>query len=422
MHNRIFLDPVAEAQHRRGLLGAHFDCFVTWMQERGYSLRIMQDYVRFVTHFGKYLKRRGIHDIHRLEGVEGHKLVVIYRRYWENKGHNDKNLFFAISLYIRVLEETGILRNSPPRDSSLFHETEQYVTFLKDQKGLSTSTIYYHRYWVDKFLRFLGCKNTASTLPSFGITHVDRFIEQESVRLKRNTQHKLIVALRSFFRFLYQSEKLTTDLSCLITVPRRYRLESLPRVLSWDKIQKVLDSVDCSTGMDLRDYAILILLSSYGLRAGEVVRLRFEDVDWRKEIIHIVPGKTGKDLYLPLLPTVGKAILEYLKRGRPPSKYREFFLSEHAPKSPLSAANITRVVNQYIKLAGLSLPRQGAHLIRHSFATHLNRSGVPFKQISDLLGHRDPESTHLYTKTATEKLREVALEVPEEVKRWKRKQ
>lgn len=416
MHSKIFLYPTVETKHRKGLLGAHLDCFFTWMQEYGYARHTVIKHIECVGHFGQYLKRRGIHDIHRLEGVEGQKLMATYRKYWIAKGHQDD--VFGIALYIRALKEAGILNNLLSRDSLLFPQTQQHIKFLKDQKGLAKGSIDKHKYWVEKFLRFLGCQNGASSLPSFGITHVDDFIKQESVRLKRKTQMILVWVLRSFLRFLYQSGKLTTDLSYLVTNPRCYRLESIPCVLRWDKVQKVLNSVNRSTKTGLRDYAILMLLSNCGLRAGEVARLKFENISWRKNIIYIAPGKTGKDNYLPLLTEVGTAIVEYLKHVRPPSKYREVFLSIVTPKAPITANNIGRIARQYIKLAGFSPSRQGAHVMRHSFATHLKRKGVPSKHISDLIGHRNPESTHLYTKTATDDLREVALEVPEEVQQW----
>jgi len=411
MHNKIFLPP-AEGKHRKGLLGAHFDCFVTHMQDNAYALQTMQYYIRSVTHFGKYLKRKGIHDIHQLEGRKGYDLVARYRRYCKAKHQQ----YTGIKLYIDVLEKAGILKNSINRCSSVFRTTQQYVIFLNDQRGLCEYSIYKHKYWTDKFLQFIGCEKGASPIPSFGIADVDRFIEQESVRLKRKTQQTLAGVLRGYFRFLYQSGKLTTDLSPLVTSPRCYKLESLPPVLRWDEVQKVLDSIDRSMEKGLRNYAIFILLSSYGLRVGEVAKLKLEDIKWRKEIIYIAPIKSGKDRYLPLLPVVGKAILEYLKCERPPSKYREIFLTTRTPILPLKASNIShRIVTHHLKLAGLSLSRYGAHLIRHSFATHLKRRDAPFKQISDLLGHQDPKSTHLYTKTAYDDLREVALEVPEEL-------
>lgn len=187
----------------------------------------------------------------------------------------------------------------------------------------------------------------------------------------------------------------------------------MPRVLDWDEVQKIVNSVHRSTRNGPQYYAILVLLTTYGLRAGEVAQLKLEDIDWRRKAIHIVPRKSGKDLYLPLTHGVAQAILDYLRHRRFPSKYRQVFLLTRAPWRSLTRQNIAYVVNRHIELAGLESPRGGSHLLRHSFATHLIRKGASLKQIGDLLGHRTLESTHIYTKTATEHLREVALEVPE---------
>ena len=329
--------------------------------------------------------------------------------------------FLVHSFTCECLEEAGVLRNSDSSNSSLFYETQRYIDFLESQRGLCEGSIGNHTRWAEKFLEFLGCQKGISSLPTFEISDVDRFVEQEAVLLRRASQQTLTRVLRSFLRFLYQSGKLTSDLSYLVTNPRHYKLETLPRVLDWDEVQKVLGSVDRSTKTGRQHYAILALLTAYGLRAGEVARLKLEDIDWRKETIYIAPGKTGQDLRLPLIPQVGKAILAYLKRGRPSSKYREIFLLTKAPWTPFDRHNISYVVDRHIQLAGLSPSRRGSHLLRHSFATNLIRKGVRLKEIGDILGHRNSESTHLYTKTAVENLREVALEVPEEVKSWEAK-
>ncbi len=411
MHEKIFLNPAIEAKHRRRLLGAHLDCFVTWMQEHGYSPLSIQFYIQYVTHFGKYLERRGVCSIHQLEGLAGQKLLATYQRYCKRRGYSRRDS--GLKLYLQALEEASVLTKSVSTNSLTFHETEQYVSFLKNQKGLSKGTISYHIHWVEKFLRFIGCQKGASCLPTFGISDIDKFVSQEGVRLQRSTQHSLAGVLRSFLRFLYQSGKLTTDLSCFVTSSRCYKLESLPCVLHWDEVQKILGSVDRSTRTGSQHYAILVFLATYGLRAGEVANLKLEDIDWKKETIRIASRKMGKDLWLPLTPQVSEAILEYLKSGRHSSKYRQVFLLTRAPWIPLDRRNIAYVVNRYVQLAGLNPARHGPHLFRHSFATHLIRAGVPLKQIGDMLGHQASESTHIYTKTATEHLREVALEVPE---------
>ncbi len=410
MRKTMFGKLSIEEKQRAGLLGAYLDCFVTWMREHDYLPHTMAANIRDVTRFAKYLRRRGVHDIHRLEGVEGQKLLAAYERYKKSKGYGAKKS--GIRHYIRILEDAGVCL--APRGPLLFHdEVQQYVSYLKDTRELSETTITSYVHWAEKFLRFLGSQNNASPAPSFGIADVDRFIEQEAVRLNHAPHRSLSVALRSFLRFLYQSGKLTANLSSLVTTPRDYRLKSLPRVLTWGEVRKILDNVDRSTDMGIRDYAILVLLATCGLRGGEVVHLQLNNIDWRKETIHITSRKTRQDIWLPLTPQVGKAILSYLRQGRPVSEYREVFLLTKVPWTPLTGRKISRMVSRRIQSAGFSLPRSGCHLLRHSFATHLIRNGVCLKQIGDLLGHSNPKSTHLYTKTAVENLREAALEVPE---------
>jgi len=410
MTNKIFPIAAVEAKHRKGLLGTHFDCFVDWMQRHGYSHHSMRFNIQCVTHFGKYLEQRGICSIRQLEGASGKELLATYRDHLKSHEHWRRDA--GLKLYIQALEEAGMIASSSSRDLSLFHETQQYITFLKNQKGLHERTIQYHLYWVEKFLCFIGYQEGTSSLPTFGIADIDRFIEQGAFRFKRTTQQHLTGVLRSFLRFLYQSGRVSNDLAPLIISPRRYRFDTLPRVLDWEEVQKILNSVDRSTASGRQHYAILILLTTYGLRAGEVANLKLEDIDWRKETICIASRKTGRDLWLPLIPQVGQAILDYLKHGRPGSKDRHIFLLTRAPWTPLNRHNVAYVADRHIELSGLDLPRRGPHLLRHSFATHLIRKGVPLKQIGDMLGHRDPDSTHIYTQTAIEQLREVALDVP----------
>lgn len=411
MKKSIFPKPAIEARHRSGMIGAHFDNFLNWMRERGYALESMRYNIQRITNFGKYLKRRGIRSIRQLDGTEGQKLMVDYQKYCKARGHSDRSA--SIRLYMQALRDAGVLGASPSNNTSMFRETKEYTSFLRNQRELSECTIRNHQYWIERFLRFLGCKNGTDFLAGLIITDVDRFIQQEGSGLSRRTQRHIAGCLRGFFRFLYQSGKITRDLSLPITSPRCYKLGTLHRVLCWDEVNKILHSVDRTRKAGLRDYAILLLLTTYGLRAGEVARLKLGDIDWRKETIHIVGGKTGRDLWLPLIAQVGKAILKYLKNARPPSKYRQIFLLTCAPRTPLKSGNIRYVVARNIQHAGLNPPRRGSHLIRYSFATHLIRGGASLKEIGDILGHRSLESTHIYTKTATEKLREVALEVPE---------
>lgn len=410
MKERLFPKPAIETKHRTGMLGAHFDCFIKWMQEREYAYESMRYNIQRITNFAGYLRRRGIRSVEQLEGAEGMELLIAYQKYCKRKGYSDRSS--SIRLYLQALREAGVLSGSPPDRTPAFRKFQAYLSFLKNRKGLSENTVRNHRYWVEKFLKFLSSQEGFS-LTRVSIQDVDKFILQGGGRYARSTQQLIAGCLRGFFRFLYQSGKTDTDLSYLIASPRCYKLASLPRVLTWEEVNKLLGHVDMSTKAGLRNDAILLILTTYGIRAGEVARLQLDDIDWKKETIRIIPGKTGRELLLPLMPRAGKAVLKYLKHARPASKYREVFLLTCAPRRPLKSTNIRYVVARHIRLAGLDSPRQGPHLLRYSFATHLLRSGASLKEIGDMLGHRSPASTHVYTKTATEKLREVALEIPE---------
>jgi integrase len=163
-----------------------------------------------------------------------------------------------------------------------------------------------------------------------------------------------------------------------------------------------------------RDYAILTLLSTYGLRGGEIMALRLSDIDWRHERLHIRHSKTGAHSELPLLRGPADALLDYLKYGRPATPAREVFIRMFAPYRALrSAAALDQMLTRRLAAVGVSLTgKRGAHVLRHSRAVSLMRGGVPLKVIGDVLGHRSERSTSAYIKLATEDLRAVALDLP----------
>ena len=175
---------------------------------------------------------------------------------------------------------------------------------------------------------------------------------------------------------------------------------------------------DCSP-IGRRDYAFLMLLATYGLRAGEIVALRLEDIDWQKEILRVRHSKTGTVSELPLLREPGEAVLSYLEKARPESKRREVFLQLQAPYQAYKSGSILNcVIGARLKMAGITpRSRKGPHAFRHARAVSLLRGAVPLKIIGDVLGHRSAESTAVYLKLATEDLRAVGLNIPREVLR-----
>jgi integrase len=168
------------------------------------------------------------------------------------------------------------------------------------------------------------------------------------------------------------------------------------------------------TAAGIRDYAILQLLATYGLRAGEVTALRLNDVDWKKDVLHVRHSKTGVHSSLPLLREPGEALLSYLEQARPPTALREVFLRLNAPRRAFkNGSSLYSVVRARLDAADVMMPgKKGPHTFRHARAVSLLRAAVPLKAIGDILGHRSALSTGAYLKLATEDLRAVALDVP----------
>ncbi|MFN0301035.1 MAG: site-specific integrase, partial [Burkholderiales bacterium] len=164
----------------------------------------------------------------------------------------------------------------------------------------------------------------------------------------------------------------------------------------------------------LRDYAILLLLSTYGLRAGEIARLKLDDIDWRADRFCVLHTKTATQSLLPLLPAVGDALLAYLRRGRPVTDAREIFIRTCAPyRGFAEGSSLYTVIRGRLDAAGVQpVGKRGPHAFRHARAVSLLRAGVSQKVIGDVLGHRSAASTTPYLKLATEELRNVALEIP----------
>jgi integrase len=201
----------------------------------------------------------------------------------------------------------------------------------------------------------------------------------------------------------------------MVTAPSLYALETLPSALSPQDIDRVLDQTQHDqTPKGLRDFAILTLLALYGLRAGEIVALRLEDVHWRDERLCIRHRKTGQETVLPLLAQAGEAILAYLRRGRPQTSAREIFIRTKAPYQPFcEGSSLYTLVDRRLQRAGIEPQgKHGPHAFRHAHALRLMRRGVPLQTIGDVLGHQAPKSTTVYLRLAMDDLRTVALDIP----------
>jgi integrase/recombinase XerD len=173
-------------------------------------------------------------------------------------------------------------------------------------------------------------------------------------------------------------------------------------------VQEILDVTAGDHPTEIRDHALLMLFAIYGVRSKEVARLRFSDIDWDRDRIVFTRSKGARQDEFPLPPTVGAAIIRYIKEARPKSSFREIFLTRHAPIGPLSGGAIWFAVSRRLRTRAPLLRQFGPHSLRHACATRLINQGLTLKEVGDHLAQRDPDVTRIYAKVDLVRLREVA--------------
>jgi site-specific recombinase XerD len=313
----------------------------------------------------------------------------------------------------RYLTATGVIaanEGHAPLRSPAAALSDEYVSYLRDVRGFAESTLVHHRRASRDFLRYLEAQRVA--LRMLQPKDVEAYVSRAGKRLCRGSLQHEIAILRGVLRFLATDSRVPAGVHTQIDTSRLYRLEQLPRSLPWTTVTELLNSIDTTAAIGLRDYAMFLLIATYGLRASEIVSLTLDDVAWRKGVLRIHQRKTSSPLELPLTNEVADALVRHLKRSAPRAPYRMLFLRMRAPAGVLKPTAVTEAFQSVVRRSGLSIPFQGAHCLRHSFAVHLLKNGTPLKTIGDILGHRTAESTSMYLRLATGDLREVSLAVP----------
>jgi site-specific recombinase XerD len=288
----------------------------------------------------------------------------------------------------------------------------QYRTWLQEERGLAIASISALMWEARYFCSWYIGRACSASFADLSIRDVDSYFEMRARGLRRKSLKDVAERLRSLMRHLHRTGRTAVDLAPQIIAPMLYAYETIPSTLSSDQIATVLKSArKDQSPMGLRDYAILQLLSTYGLRAGEITHLKLNDIDWRADTLHIHHSKTGAHSLLPLLEPVGEALINYLRDGRPQTDTREIFIRSRAPYRRM--VRIYSEVLRRMEAAGVKPSgKRGPHIFRHARAVSLLRASVPRKVIGDVLGHRSTEATIPYLKLATEDLRAIALEIP----------
>jgi integrase/recombinase XerD len=307
--------------------------------------------------------------------------------------------------WVRFLGRLRLPSEVPPAYRSLIQE---FADYMRVQKGLSEATIETRCWYVGDFLGWFFRDH--KSLRQLTIADLDEGIARKGRDdgYSRLSVQVYASGLRTFLRYAESRSWCPRGLAALVASPRVYQHENLPIGPSWNDVQRLMATTDGGRPKDLRDRAILLLLAAYALRSGEVRALKLEDLDWGQGLLFVPRTKGRKREPYPLSPTVGQAIIRYLKEGRPRSSYREIFLTVEAPIQPLKGSSLWTIVAKRICSLDPPLELRGPHALRHASATHLLAQGLSLKEIGDHLGHRLPKTTAVYAKVNLGGLREVA--------------
>lgn len=303
-------------------------------------------------------------------------------------------------------------------------EIEDFILYLATERGLSDNYQFSTRISLEGFACWLERKKIGEAvvdqLLAAGepVPDVDVRVGEISLQeISDYLAHKkrlglsaasiklVVVALKIFFRWLQQRERIAKNPSEVLPLPRLERY--LPETMNELQVERLLDGISSNAPRGLRDRAIIELLYASGLRVSELVNARLENLDLDARFIRVT-GKGNKTRIVPIGTKACEAIDLYLKRERPSLVRKktgsEVFLNSRGTK--LTTVRIWQIVKQCAKLAGLDL-NVYPHLLRHSFATHLLSNGADLRVIQEMLGHADISTTEIYTHVDQKRLKAV---------------
>ena len=280
-----------------------------------------------------------------------------------------------------------------------------YIKWMRDERGFSPSTVDQWQGRVRQFLQW--CDETDRDLAGLRPSDIDTYFIQNATRWGRISMKAITGALRIFLRYAATQGLCDSRLATALRTPRMYAQESLPSGPGWTDVQRILATTETDKPSDIRNRAILMLLSIYGMRRGEVVALRLDQVDWAGRKLHVFRLKRRQPQVYPLLPAVAEALATYIDTVRPHTPAPEIFLGLNAPHRALTPAALFDLVNGKFKSLGIEAKHCGPHALRHACAARLVAQGLSFKEIGDHLGHRSASATMTYAKVDMRALREV---------------
>lgn len=378
------------------------------MQARGYAPASVRSSTGLVQDFAKWLDQREICG----RSVEV-KLVDEYLdARWQHRRRR-RGDGFTLRAFLRLVAVDSAVAVKPPIAAvPRLHVRHKFEHYLQYERGLAPATI---RLYGDAVGRFLAHAFGDGEVRLGEITAADviRFVQFDAARLRHPKRAKVMTSgLRSFLQYGRYLGDIRADLQASVPTVANWSMAGIPRSISPAQVHGLLSHCNRRTATGRRDYAVLLLLARLGLRAGEVVELTLDDLDWDEGAIRIRGPAQRRDR-LPMPADVGAALVDYLRDGRPACPARNVFIRSRAPRRELLGPSaVSCIVCRALRRAGIESPCKGAHLLRHSLATQMLGNGASLSEIGEILRHRNPQTTTLYAKVDLASLQTLALPWP----------
>ena len=396
-------------------LGSEMDGYCSWLEAQGFSLPVIQRRVVHVSRFSRYLHNLGLKDYRDISRSHADRFLCDgHWRYRSSSSSMFKEATRSVRSFMEYLSVRGILADSREPPSPYGSLLEEYTEYLRWIRNLQESSIKTYCYYVTWFLEHLATNSPLDTLRELSSAQTQVLFAKCVKGKAASTRGQIKAALGTFLAFCAKRGYTVSDLSQLLPKIFTYALSSVPRGVLEEDVEKILKIIDRTKSVGKRDYAIIQLLWTYGIRGSQVRTLELQDINWHHSRIRFRAMKGGKEVVQHLTDEVGESVLDYLRHGRPQVTYSEVFLTARAPIHPLHhSSNVYNIVTRHMHSAGVTVPGPGPHGFRHAFATRMLRHGQSLKTIADMMGHRSINSSFIYTKVDFNMLNHLPLQWPE---------
>jgi len=397
----------------KGPLAPHIDEFMLYLANRDYAANTFCNYLGVVSHFAQWMHSRRL----RLQSID-EALVAKFidqhlpRCHCSGPVQRDRRtLSAALGHLLAVLRAQGAIAPVMVRSKPVDEELRRYDAYMDHVRGLAPKTR-------ETALRILGRLLTAR----FGDEAIDIaalepdqvrdfFAQQAKLYSKPASAGTVIASLRGYFRYRVSLGDAVQGLIGVLSYPANWQLSSLPKTLTPEEVEQLVNSLGKQGRSLRRADAIVRCALDLGLRSGEIAHISLDDIDWRAGTITLRHTKGRRDDVLPLPATTGAAIVAYLEQERPKTRNRAVFVRHQTPRGePVGPDLVRKAIRQAFAHAGLPYTR--SHLLRHSMANRLLAGGASLKEVADVLRHRSLNTTMIYAKLDSRNLAEVALAWP----------